>query len=104
MSEQPTDKQKNFLNQRKHQIPATKDEATVIIGQLIAGQKPTQTTFNVTKPDKEPTAQERTTQQDCEELYQIETSVKTFFANNNEQLINEKIGLYVKLIWMGRHA
>jgi len=103
MSEQPTEKQKNFLTQRKVPIPATKAEATAVIGKIInpVGET-TQTMITEQHMSSEKSAptQLKSDIQDCEELYRIENNVKAFFANNNEPLVNEKIGLYVKLIWM----
>ena len=103
MSEQPTEKQKNFLDQRKVPIPATKTEATALIGKIInpVGEPTTSTQTTITDPSP---VQLKTDIQDCEDLYRIENNVRAFFANNNEPLVNEKIGLYLKLIWMGRHA
>jgi len=105
MSEQPTEKQKNFLNQRKVPIPATKAEATAVIGKIINPVGETTQTVITDQDTSQPSpGQLKSDIQDCEDLYRIENNVKAFFANNNEPLVNEKIGLYVKLIWMGRHA
>jgi len=109
MSEQPTEKQKNFLTQRKVPIPATKAEATAVIGKIINpdGEPVTTTPADpqqTTIPLNPSPAIAKNNMQDCEDLNSIETTVIAFFANKGEHPSVEKIGMYVKLIWMGRHA
>ena len=110
MSEQPTEKQIAILKKYNTDIPNTKAEAIKIIGKLFGDtesteeKQTTETQTTLATASQPSPAQLKTDIQDCEDLYRIENNVKAFFANNNEPLVNEKIGLYVKLIWMGRHA